>query len=342
MSLGRNILRFHKMLYVIIPVYNTAPYLKECLDSVFSQGIDDMTVIAVNDGSTDGSLEILNTYCGVHPRLRVFHTENRGPSAARNLALDSINTREGDLITFIDSDDVFNQRYLNQMISKMKETGADVVCSSFSYYDGLQIRAAHLCGDVERVLSGFEATEELLLDQTIQSHSHCKLYKAPLWNDIRFPMGIVAMEDQATVFKTFCKTNTVCVTPLSGYLYRQRNDSVCSAPMTNKRVLDSIEGYLIPAEHVFDLTDGREGHRLHEAAVQALGSVFLMMIPRWCKRKASAAEIKRYHDLRQRMRRLHPVARFCPKTKKARVKKWFYLFLRPFYSPLYRIAVETF
>lgn len=88
---------------IIIPVYNVAPYLRECLDSVLKQSFADWEAICVNDGSTDGSGAILDEYAAKDKRFRVFHKENGGVSSARNLALDNA---RGEWIWFVDGDDV--------------------------------------------------------------------------------------------------------------------------------------------------------------------------------------------------------------------------------------------
>ena len=89
---------------IIIPVFNVAPYLRECLDSVLSQTFTDWEAICVDDGSTDGSGAILDEYAAKDKRFRVVHKENEGVSVARNVGLDLAN---GEYILFLDSDDTF-------------------------------------------------------------------------------------------------------------------------------------------------------------------------------------------------------------------------------------------
>jgi glycosyltransferase involved in cell wall biosynthesis len=87
---------------VIIPVYNTESYLRKCLDSIVNQTYRELEIIIIDDGSTDGSGEICDEYKMSDSRIRVFHTENRGLSCARNLGLDEA---KGEWIGFVDSDD---------------------------------------------------------------------------------------------------------------------------------------------------------------------------------------------------------------------------------------------
>ena len=79
-----------KKFSIIIPVYNVAPYLRECLDSVLAQTLTDWEAICVDDGSTDGSGAILDEYAARDQRFRIIHQPNSGVSAARNVALDMV------------------------------------------------------------------------------------------------------------------------------------------------------------------------------------------------------------------------------------------------------------
>lgn len=99
---------------IIIPVYNVAPYLRECLDSVLAQTFSDWEAICVDDGSTDGSGAILDEYVARDKRFRVIHQKNAGVSAARNLALDRSN---GEYVCFLDADDLVLKDWLSNIYS---------------------------------------------------------------------------------------------------------------------------------------------------------------------------------------------------------------------------------
>ena len=113
---------------VIIPVYNTEKYLKKCLDSVFNQSFSDYEVIVVNDGSTDGSIDIINEY-----KVELINLEKKetiGPSYARNLG---VSKAKGEYILFLDSDDYYepdyhlassaSEAYTNMFIDALKVKG---------------------------------------------------------------------------------------------------------------------------------------------------------------------------------------------------------------------------
>lgn len=107
---------------VIIPVYNTADYLEACLDSVLTQSLDALELIAVDDGSTDASWEILNRYAEADPRVRIFRQANAGQGPARNVGVDHA---IGDYITFVDSDDVIPAHALRWQVENLDRTGSD-------------------------------------------------------------------------------------------------------------------------------------------------------------------------------------------------------------------------
>ncbi len=114
---------------VIVPVYNTVSYLPECLDSLVSQtiGVEAMQVVAVDDGSTDGSGELLDEYAERHPGLfTVIHQENSGgPARPCNVALEHATGR---YVFFLGSDDHLGPEALERMVAKADEWGSDVVC----------------------------------------------------------------------------------------------------------------------------------------------------------------------------------------------------------------------
>lgn len=108
---------------IVIPVYNVAPYLRQCLDSLLAQSYKDFEVICVDDGSTDGSGEILDEYSDRDCRLRVVHQTNSGVSAARNKGLEEA---AGDWMLFLDADDYIESDLLHQLAESIP-VGVDVV-----------------------------------------------------------------------------------------------------------------------------------------------------------------------------------------------------------------------
>ncbi len=119
---------------VIMPVHNSGPYLKECLDSILAQTMEDWEVLCVDDGSTDDSATILDEYAGKDGRFRVFHNEHSNAGAARNFALEYAS---GEYLAFLDSDDIFSPWLFETLLDKAQMTDADVVtCKASWFSDG--------------------------------------------------------------------------------------------------------------------------------------------------------------------------------------------------------------
>lgn len=138
---------------VVIPIYNVEKYLRECLDSIVNQSLKDIEIICVNDGSTDGSLEILKEYEQKDPRVKVIDKKNEGAGIARNVALD---IATGEYLAFIDSDDFVEQTMLEQMFNLSLENDLDVsICRSFKYdTNSHNISSLQKSIDLEDIISG--------------------------------------------------------------------------------------------------------------------------------------------------------------------------------------------
>lgn len=113
------------LISVLIPVYNTEPFLRDCLNSVINQTYTNFEVILVDDGSTDQSGAICDEYALKDNRFKVIHQENQGVAIARIVGFD--NSR-GEFISFIDSDDYVSPDFLEQLSKPIINEGADIVC----------------------------------------------------------------------------------------------------------------------------------------------------------------------------------------------------------------------
>ena len=103
---------------VIVPVYNTAPWLRKCLDSIINQTYRNLEIICVNDGSTDDSASILDEYAAKDARIKVIHQANAGVSVARNKGLD---IAVGEYVSFVDSDDWLEPETYERALNRMSD-----------------------------------------------------------------------------------------------------------------------------------------------------------------------------------------------------------------------------
>ncbi len=119
------------LISVVIPVFNIEAHLEQCLDSVVGQTLKDIEIICVDDGSTDSSPRILEHYAQQDSRIRIITQANAGPGAARNAGLAEA---AGTYLIFLDSDDWFEPDFLERMVERAEETGADVtICRAVEF-----------------------------------------------------------------------------------------------------------------------------------------------------------------------------------------------------------------
>ena len=114
-------------LSIIVPVYNSEKFLNKCIESLRNQTIKDIEIILINDGSTDGSLEICKEFAQKDSRIKVFSQENSGQATARNVGLDNA---AGEYITFADADDWVDNDYYEKLMDTAIRHNADVSCAS--------------------------------------------------------------------------------------------------------------------------------------------------------------------------------------------------------------------
>ncbi|MGT2741981.1 SP_1767 family glycosyltransferase [Streptococcus plurextorum] len=236
----------NELISVIIPVYNVKPYLKRCLDSVLKQTYDHIEVLLINDGSTDGSALICQEYAKKDSRIRLFHQENAGVSAARNLALEKAT---GDYITFVDSDDFIEGTYLEDLHKSLIKNEADIAVCNFTSFN--EKRQSFLFSvRKEDYFETTYSTQEWLDQETVArfnmylvfTFSPLKLFKRALFDQIYFPLNRTR-EDDATIYKLYLKANRIAYINQGTYYYSQREDSLSRSVMT-----DDIAGMISNAE----------------------------------------------------------------------------------------------
>lgn len=175
------------MISVIIPVYNTAAYLREALDSVLAQTYKAWECICVDDGSTDGSGDILSEYAGRDSRFVVIRQDNAGQSVARNTALRHV---KGDYIYMMDSDDVLEDTLLEEALSRAESTKADIVFFNASVMgDEAWSDYRMAAGWPEAVMTGTQVMRQAMQRRTYRCCVWLMLIKAPL--TVCFYPGII-------------------------------------------------------------------------------------------------------------------------------------------------------
>lgn len=224
---------------IIIPVYNVAPYLRECLDSVLGQTFTDWEAICVDDGSMDGSGAILGEYAARDKRFRVIHQANAGVSAARNKALEVV---KGQWFLFLDGDDALRPDGLELFVPYISKGECD----------GILVHPyipAWCGGDIPtrtiqtKVLVKDATKKDLILGSyAANGFPFSRIYRRKIFNKVRFPVGVKMAEDVHFWVDALCLDAKWMIANAEYYLYRQRPDSVCGqkSPRYCAAILDSV------------------------------------------------------------------------------------------------------
>jgi len=212
------------LISVIVPVYNVESFLPACLDSLLAQTHSELEIVAVDDGSTDGSGAIADEYAARDPRVRVVHTDNHGLGAARN---EGLKHTTGTLIAFADSDDVVPPEAYEVLLRQLSRTGSDFVTGSIAWsYDEPEgdrlveppwMRRLHKT----RSVAVIEQLPELLGDVFAWN----KLFRRSFWDEsgLSWPEGI-RYEDQPTMTQAYLSARRLGVIPDIVYHWRIRLD----------------------------------------------------------------------------------------------------------------------
>lgn len=229
---------------IIIPVYNVEDYLSECVDSILNQTYENYEVLLIDDGSTDKSPQICDTYSEKNNKISVIHTRNRGLSAARNLGTEKA---QGEYIFYLDSDDYVENNVLERMFKIVEQDNADIVCGNFMYtYLDRTVIAIKEEKEYE-VLDTYSAMEQLVKGKKIQNFAWGKLIKKEIAQDHKFPVGKL-FEDMYWTHYIIDQAGKVAIDYKSFVYYRQRDNSISYS--FNIKSLDQLDGMIQRKEFI--------------------------------------------------------------------------------------------
>lgn len=205
---------------IIIPVYNAEHTLQRMVDSLSKQTFQNFKVILVDDGSTDGSLELCRALADQSERYAVYTQENRGAYAARNTGLSHVT---GEYVTFVDADDELDACYLEHLLEAIQD--ADIsICDVRVVKQGTEVRRfTHAPGRI----SSRQAVEALLERETVNSGPCAKLFRRKLLEGLHFP-PLRVYEDILFVLEAFQRSDAVSVVNDVAYYYIQDGESTMS------------------------------------------------------------------------------------------------------------------
>lgn len=346
---------------VIVPIYMVEPYLKRAVDSIRNQTYQNLEIILVDDGSKDQCGRICDDYAKADNRIVVIHKENGGLSDARNAGLD---IARGEYIMFVDSDDYIASDCVETLLGCLKEHDADVSMCSYAVTDSTEfdesIFAAGRNNEKEKKQSKewkiktdnhksdgheYDGSVEICDRRKLLSNlydanhrdatyfivSWNKIYKASLWDGIRFPKGKIH-EDEATTYKIYdrARKGVYLHRPLYGYFTAP--DSITRARFNIKRLqwMDALDDRIAYFEN--KLTESQNIEELD----------FLQDQIACAKRARADAAIHYYYPLKDEL----PMERDAAKRLKKYVYQEWKSEKRPGYlifslsAPLYRLITN--
>lgn len=287
---------------IIIPVYNKADFLAECLSSIREQTWKKLDVIVVDDGSTDGSLEIVREYVEQDARFRLFTVAHEGPSAARNKGMEEA---RGEFLTFVDADDTIEREYIRKLAEGIGE--ADFCISGYKVW----YQERNVWQSVKPPAGRFTLAE---FGKTIPRYE--AVLRGVAWKLLRrsvvtehgllFPPELRYAEDTVFFFQYLACIETVAVLSDAQYVYRQHSQqSLVKASYQN---ITLIEQFSAELEKLYGKAQ-RDSLRDLIAYWQVLnlweyGRVVCYRTEGFQKRKKQFFEIARRHDIKRKCARI--------------------------------------
>ena len=231
------------LISVIVPVYNVGEYLSRCVDSILKQTYSNLEIILVDDGSTDDSGHICDTYIPRDSRIRVIHKKNGGLSSARNAGIEKA---KGEYLSFIDSDDYIHPEFYERLYTAIMENDADVAVCNFK-----QVAHGTETDTGERKVSKFVGKQSIM-DNFYNSNCAAsvvawnKLYKRSVFGQLRYKPGIIH-EDEELTYRILYSSNCAVYLSDTLYYYYVRENSITMKPYAqrNLQMFDVLKSIIV-------------------------------------------------------------------------------------------------
>jgi CDP-glycerol glycerophosphotransferase len=231
---------------IVVPIYDVEGFLRECLESAAAQTVDELEIVMVDDGSTDGSAAIAQEFAARDPRFRLLRQPNGGLSKARNTGIDAAG---GDYLAFLDGDDVLPPNAYELLLGALEQTGSDFATGNVLRHTSWGLSQALFLAETfatTRLRTHVTEFPPLLADRTAWN----KLWRRSFWGERRFPEGVVH-EDIPVVLPAHFKARSVDVIADPVYVYRSRDDGQLSITQ-RRREPKVLHDRLAAIAHVSD------------------------------------------------------------------------------------------
>lgn len=227
------------LISIIVPVYNVEQYLNDCIYSLVNQSYKNLEIILVDDGSPDNCPIMCDNWAKKDRRIKVIHKKNGGLSSARNAGLDVAN---GTYFAFVDSDDWISSSMYEDMLKIFKKYDVDVVAGKINcYFEKTGIIKPFMENSnyykiEQNIIINKDKYQQLTLSRVLESAAWNKLYRASLFNDIRFKDNRY-YEDYLYIYNITKRMRSIYYIAKPYYYYRIRDNSIC----TNHSHLEDFE-----------------------------------------------------------------------------------------------------
>ena len=247
---------------IIIPIYNGEKYLKRCLDSILAQTYENIELVCVNDGSKDGTLDILKEYQKNDSRVIIIDKKNTGVSDSRNLG---IKKSTGQYIAFCDADDMYEKNYIEKLYTFLTKKNVDAVRCNFRVIDENDNQTDK--GDLSELNNktySSEKIKKIIIPMALNGKWPCFSYlifvKKEKVKNIKFPTDIHMMEDVVFYLNLLLNLDNIFVTNECLYtiMYNQEGatNSVKNYERNILNIID-VNKYIVEIlknNYLFDLT----------------------------------------------------------------------------------------
>lgn len=227
------------LISVIVPVYNTENYIRECLDSILSQTYTNLEIIVINDGSKDRSEQIIQEYVAKDIRVKYFKQENSGQSATRNRGMD---IAQGEYISFIDSDDIINKYLYETLYDALITTNVLIAECKLKNFKNINELNDECNSHEYKILDYSNFVDYPIIEGSFSESACVKLYNAEFIKKFKFDVGKI-FEDSRILHKVYCEAKNIVFVDFEGYYYRKSPNSTTRSSINEKQLelLDVIE-----------------------------------------------------------------------------------------------------
>lgn len=260
------------MISIIVPVYNARVFLDRCLTSILEQMHTDWECLCVDDGSTDGSPEIVRKFIRQDARFRLIQQQNSGPGVARNSGLES---SKGEYFTFVDSDDLIHPELLSRMYLLAERNEADlVVCELMKYSSDHEFHSAFQeLGSMDERVEVFKSPllPRLADWRKFRVHPHGKLYLRAVHGELKFPQLYGAEDDYAS-FDVYGRSKVAVFTSMRLYGYREVEEGLTRSVVKYRNYIEGDTKVAIHCDRVL------RQNEMSDSAIARIAMCYILRI----------------------------------------------------------------